>query len=93
MTFLIAEIRCRFKIPDVPEGWKPDPQRVWALTPQSHSEAPSESVKHGRPDASRWNARGKTAAEEVSTSAHVTTGVEVQLISSARRKARGNWAS
>ncbi|KAF8316649.1 hypothetical protein DL93DRAFT_2056211 [Clavulina sp. PMI_390] len=52
-----------FKLPDIPKGWKPDPNRVWSASDAAAtSKAPNPET--GRPDASRFKSTGKTLAEE-----------------------------
>jgi G patch domain-containing protein 1 len=55
----------RFKIPDIPKGWKPDPHRVWSLSSPSMTRQTVSSVTLGRPETVRFKTSGNTLAEEV----------------------------
>lgn len=56
---------CRFPIPGIPNGWTPDPRRVWA-TDTSNKENESVKVPQSPPSAPQdrrsWM-KGKTADE------------------------------
>jgi hypothetical protein len=49
-----------FKLPDIPAGWQPDPQRVWEANKEN---IPKREINREPMPYSKWKSSGMTAGE------------------------------